>query len=86
MRTTLTLEPEVAARLKREARRSGKAFKVVVNDALKRGLGLEARPAKAGRFSVRPHDFGFKSAVDLDRLNQLVDELDVEAAKRTLGQ
>lgn len=40
MRTTLTLDPEVAAHLKREMRRTGKPLKRVVNDALKRGLGM----------------------------------------------
>jgi hypothetical protein len=76
MRTTLTLEPEVAAQLRREARRTGRPFKAVVNEALKRGLGLAGRPAKGRRFTVQPHRFGFRSGIDLDRLNQLVDELE----------
>jgi hypothetical protein len=84
MRTTLTLEPEVAARLKSEVRRTGRSFKVVVNEALKRGLGLMGRPARPPRFKVRPHAFGFKPGIDLDRLNQLVDELEAEEAARKL--
>lgn len=84
MRTTLTVDPEVAARIKSEVRRTGKTFKAVVNDALKRGLGLGGRAARPPRFEVHPHAFGFKPGVDLDRLNQLVDELDVEAAIRKL--
>lgn len=79
MRTTLTLEASIAARLKAEVRRTGKSFKVVVNEALKRGLGGSAAPRQA-RFQVRPRSFGFKPGVDLDRLNQLVDELEVEAS------
>ena len=27
-------------------------------------------------FRVKPHDFGFNSEIDLDKLNQLVDELE----------
>jgi hypothetical protein len=84
MRTTLTLEPEVAARLKSEVRRTGRPFKVVVNEALKRGLGLLGRPGRRERFEVRPHAFGFKPGIDLDRLNQLADELEVEEAARKL--
>ena len=84
MRTTLTLEPNVAARLKSEMRRTGKTLKAVVNDALERGLGLGGRTPALPRFVVRPHDFGFKPGIDLDRLNQLVDELDVDAAVRRL--
>ena len=78
------MDPDVAAKLKSEVRRTGKTFKTVVNEALKRGLGLGGRAPRPPRFEVRPHDFGFKPGVDLDRLNQLVDELDTEAAIRKL--
>lgn len=84
MRTTLTLEPDVAARVKSEVRRTGRPLKVVVNEALKRGLGLAGRHARPPRFEVQPHAFGFHPGVDLDRLNQLVDELDVAEAARKL--
>lgn len=80
MRTTLTLEPDVARRLTSEMRRSGKTLKAAVNDALRSGLGLGGKRAKAPPFLVQPHAFGFKPGVDLDRINQLVDELDAEAA------
>jgi hypothetical protein len=84
MRTTLTLEQDVAARLKSEVRRTGKPLKVVVNEALKRGLGLAGKQVRAPRFEVQPHAFGVLPGVDLDRLNQLVDELDVSDAARRL--
>jgi hypothetical protein len=83
MRTTLTLDGPVAARLKSEARRTGKALKVVVNEALRRGLGMQGASC-APRFRVAPRAFGFKPGVDLDRLNQLVDELDSGAAAARL--
>jgi hypothetical protein len=75
----LTLDPEVAARLRSEARRTGRAFKTVVNEALKRGLGLQKPPRQGPRFRVTPRAFGFRPGVDLDRLNQLADELEAEA-------
>jgi hypothetical protein len=84
MRTTLTLEPDVAVRLKSEVRRTGRPLKAVVNEALKRGLGLAGKQVRSPRFEVQPHAFGFKPGVDLDRLNQLVDELDVAEAARKL--
>ncbi|MGH8467646.1 MAG: hypothetical protein ACREUD_03415 [Gammaproteobacteria bacterium] len=84
MRTTLTLEPDVARRLETEMRRSGKTLKAMVNEALRLGLGLRGKPAKASRFEVQPHAFGFKPGVDLDRLNQLDDELDAEDVARKL--
>jgi len=84
MRTTLTLETDVATRLRQEMRRSGKGMKAVVNEALRSGLGLVERPVKPPRFEVRPHSFGFKPGVDRDRLNQLVDELEAEEFARKL--
>jgi len=82
MRTTLTLDPAVAARLRSEMRRTGKTLKAVVNDALTRGLGGGGRPVRPPRFEVRPHAFGVRPGVDLDRLNQLVDELESDDAAR----
>ena len=84
VRTTLTLEPEIAARLKSEVRRTGRPLKTVVNEALRRGLGLMGKPSRHVRFEVRPHAFGFRPGIDLERLNQLADELDTEEAARKL--
>lgn len=84
MRTTLTLERDVADRLKQEIRQSGKTLKAVVNEALRVGLGLTGKRSRPPRFTVRPHAFGFKPGVDLDRLNQLSDELEAEETARTL--
>ena len=78
MRTTLTLDPDVADRLASETRRTGKSLKTLVNDAIRLGLGLTGRPSKAPRFTVKPHAFGLRPGIDPNRLNQLVDELEVE--------
>jgi hypothetical protein len=84
MRTTLTLDPDVAEQLQREMRRTGQGLKATINETLRRGLRQGERPPKAVRFHVRPHAFGVKPGVDLDRLNQLVDEIDAtEAASKT---
>ena len=80
MRTTLTLEPDVAERLSGEVRRTGKSLKAAVNDALRAGLGLAGKRRRGARFVVEPHAFGIRPGVDPDRLNQLVDELEAEEA------
>ena len=82
----MTLERDVAERLRKEMRRSGKGLKAMVNQALRIGLGLSAKRARPPRFEVRPHAFGFKPGIDLDRLNQLVDELEGEEAVRRLNR
>ena len=84
MRTTLTLDRDVADALAKEMRRSGRGLKATVNEVLRRGLRLAGKAPRPPRFEVQPHDFGFKPGIDLDRMNQLVDELEVEETARKL--
>ena len=75
MRTTLTLDDDLAEALKAQARRTDQPFKKVVNATLRRGLSPvlpEARPD----YRVRPHHSGFRPGVDPMRLNQFSDWLE----------
>ena len=77
MRTTLTLDPDVAARLKTASQRSGRPFKVVVNDALRRGLAHSDEMSQAAPFVVEAHDFGgARSGVNLDKIGALLAHLE----------
>lgn len=82
MRTTLTLESDVARRVEQEMRRTGKGLKATVNEALRRGLSMSAQVQAVPRFTVRAHSFGFRPGTDLDRMNQLVDELEADEARQ----
>jgi hypothetical protein len=79
MRTTLTLDDDLAGLLKQRAQELGVPFKEAVNRAIRTGLGdaLQARPRPAPK--TIPHSFGFRPGVDLDKLGQLADELEAEA-------
>ena len=68
MRTTLTLDPDVARLLEEEAHRQRKPFKHVVNERT-------ARP-----YRVRPHKTTLRPGIDAHTLNRLADELEEEAA------
>ena len=74
-RTTLTLEDDVAERLREESRRTGKSFKDVVNEALRAGL---ARPSATGLrpFKVAARNMGLKPGFDLDDIEGLLDRLE----------
>lgn len=76
----------MAARLEQVMRSSGRGMKTVVNEALRRGLGLGGGEVTPPPFEVQPHSFGFKPGVDLDRMNQLADELEAEEAARKLSR
>ena len=88
MRTTLTLDEDVAHRLGELTRLSGASFKQVVNDTLRAGLQGTQKPAPAfSPFRVKPKAAGFRRGVDVQRLNQLNDELESERlAKRNTGR
>jgi hypothetical protein len=77
---TVTLDPDVAERVEQEVRRAGKPAQAVVNDALRTRLGLKGRTSAQEAFRVKPHDFRFAAGLDLDKMNQLVDDLEAAAA------
>jgi len=58
-RTTLTLDPDVAAELERRRRERGTTLKKEVNELLRMGLGRVAEPATSeGRFETKPLPLG----------------------------
>jgi hypothetical protein len=80
VRTTLTLDDDLAAELNRTARLSGRSFKEVVNAVIRLGLSAGELPsAEADHpFVVQAQACGFLPGIDPLRLNQLVDELELE--------
>jgi hypothetical protein len=85
MRTTLTLDPDVAEQLKRAVSEGKKSLKEVVNEALR--VGLAHKPeATRPKFVVEPHSFQFKPGIDQTKLNQLCDELEAEAVAESLAK
>ena len=78
MRTTVTLDPDVADKLTRLAHARRASFKQTLNDVLRRGLAGQETSGTAKPFSVTPHRSGFRAGVDLLKLNQLADELEAQ--------
>ncbi len=70
MRTTLTIDDDLAEALKEQARRADQPFKQVVNDTLRRGLSAAPNTTEPD-YKVKPHQSGFRTGVDPMRLNQL---------------
>ena len=77
MRTTLTLDDDLADVLKQRAKLLDVPFKQVVNETLRRGLAPEAAEDRLV-FRVRPFRSGFRPGIDPLKLNQLNDQLEVE--------
>jgi hypothetical protein len=77
MRTTLTIEPDVAQQIRRRVAQKKCTLKQVVNEALRAGLASIEKERRI-RFKVEPHSFQFKPGIDPNKLNQLLDDLEAE--------
>jgi plasmid stability protein len=75
MRTTLTLDEDVAAKLKVETRRSGQSFRETVNDTLRRGLAARRGVSPRRPFKVVARDLGqLRPGLSLDSVADLIEQ------------
>lgn len=84
MRTTLTLEPDVARLIDEAAHQQRKPVKQIVNEALRRGLAPQAGTPARKSFRVKPHKTTLRAGIDIASLNSLADELEDEAITEKL--
>ncbi len=76
MRTTLTLDEDVAANLKAEARRTGRSWKEVVNETLRLGLVARRLLRPSQPFRVQARAWGLRPGLDYDRISELLEQLE----------
>jgi hypothetical protein len=74
MRTTVTLDPDVEAKLHRAMRERGVSFKVAINDAVRSGLGGSASSVRRYRMPTAP--LGVRPGVNLDKALALAGEME----------
>ncbi|WP_226346933.1 hypothetical protein [Agilicoccus flavus] len=74
MRTTVTLDDDVARLIREIEHRENKPFKQVLNETLRRGLS-EVRP-DLPPYRIRAHRSAVRPGVDVTALNRLADEMD----------
>lgn len=84
MRTTVTLDADVAAKLKEEARRQKTSFKEVLNSSVRRGLQAGS-PEAAKPYRLQPRPLQVRHGVDLDRALALAGELEDAEIMRKLS-
>ena len=85
MRTTLTLDDDLANALKQEAKRSGRPLKRIVNETVRAGLAARKAPPPPRRYRIKPVSLGgVLTGIDLDKALRLADALEDEALSRKL--
>ena len=75
MRTTLSLDDDVTARLKAEVRRTGLSFKEAVNRALRRGLSAERR-GRVEAFVIQARPLGLRPGLNYDKVGDLIEQIE----------
>ena len=72
MRTTLTLDPDVAAKARKGAAKLRKPFKDVINAALRIGLEQVLNPKPARPFRTKPLPLGLRRGFNYDNTSELI--------------
>jgi len=72
MRTTVTLDADVAAQIEAERRRSRRSFKDVVNDALRRGLAQPSTQPKRQGSVTRPVTLALRATPDVADISEAI--------------
>jgi hypothetical protein len=75
VRTTLTLDDDVAVLLNKEARKSGEPFKQVVNRYLRLGLTASKQPQRKP-FKVKPWNLQPPPGQSFDKVEELIEFLE----------
>lgn len=80
MRTTLSLDDDVAKLLRSEIRRSGASLKAAVNHFLRLGL-MQSGKQHRKRFVVHPRSLGLPTGLSYDDIEELVEAIEGAAHK-----
>ena len=73
----MTLDDDVAAKLKTEVQRAGRPFREIVNETLRRGLESRRATAQRRTFKVSARDLGnLKPGLSLDNIAELIEHVE----------
>jgi hypothetical protein len=73
IRTTVTLDDDVVARVKRESQSRGATFRDTLNDLLRAALlGVDSKPRRRA-LEIKPAHMGHKPGLDYDNIESLLE-------------
>ena len=85
MRTTLTIDDKIARQLKEIAYRTGRSFKVVVNDSLRAGISGKPDVPAPKPYRMKPVAMGpVVGPYNLDKALNLADQIEDQEIARKL--
>ncbi len=81
MQTTLTLDDEIAGRLRQRCRETGKSLEAIANEVLRLGLNSDTTLRSQEPFRVDARSMGLRPGIQLDNIGELLEQLDGPAHK-----
>ncbi len=73
----MTLDDDVAAKLKTESQRAGRPFREIVNETLRRGLESRRATAQRRAFKIAARDLGkLNPGLSLDNIAELIEHVE----------
>lgn len=81
MRTTLTLDDDVAAKLEADVRKTGRSFKETVNYYLRLGMNARKETKPTKQFKVRARNLGKRPGLNYDDVWGLIEQIEGPAHK-----
>ncbi|MBI1802416.1 MAG: antitoxin [Chloroflexi bacterium] len=82
MRTTVTLDPDVEAKLRAIMRERGISFKDALNSAIRKGLASTRAPTQ--RYQLKTYRMGLRPGASLTKALMLAADLEDEESVRKL--
>lgn len=81
MRTTLNLDEDILDRARNLAEKSGKAFRLVVNEALRLGLRQAQKHARKRPYKTRPRKMGLRPQYSVDNIAELLSSVEGDSSR-----
>jgi hypothetical protein len=79
MRTTVTIEDDLAIAIEELRKREGLSFKNALNQLIRLGVQAKSAPPKTKPYRTPTRALGLKPGIDPTRLNTLVEELETDS-------
>ena len=73
IRTTVTLDDDVIARVKRESQSRGVSFRDTLNDLVRVGLVSLDNQSRRRTLTIRPSHMGYKPGLNYDSIESLLE-------------
>jgi hypothetical protein len=81
MRTTIVIDDDVLDKARAVAANKKKPFRIIINEAMRKGLPLMESTSKQKPYHMKPHAMGLKPGISIDNIQELLSHVEGEDFK-----